>query len=316
MGLLPGDIDVLVQTAKAHAPPIKQRESAATTGTKASSAQNATKGTAASTKQPIAHFGEAAKRSSSRPKARPSDGEEEQGSPENKKVQGANAATGKLLEEIAAEQMFRPTTAKGSKVIRARELCAQAAQSFGAGEFEKAVRAYCEAENLYRAVNDTQSLETILLKRQEAENRLKMTIFQKRFEKERGLALLEDGQEKMQSGLPSQAHEALTQASLLLSKAGEVKAAAEAARLRDEAAAAAAADGANQPPLGGGEEAPEPPNSLVRSAEQERAAQQREAERLRSLKQQEVRPLSARSRRVGFRPAGSWPSGPLARPID
>ena len=291
MGLLPGDIEVLLQTAKANvpAPSVKKRESAALS--KTTSVQNLPKGATVDVKQPIAHFGEAAKRSNSRPKSRPSEGQDEQVVPDNKRTHAPNAAAkGKLLEEIAAEQMFRPTNAKGSKVIKARELCAQAAHSFGAGEFEKAVRAYAEAENLYRAVNDTVSLEATLLKRQEAESSLKMMIFQKRFEKERGLSLLADGREKIASGLFSQAQEILNQASILLSKAGDLKAAAEAGRMRDEASVMAAQNAAQQahPSISDAADVLEQPNSLVRSAELEREAEQRELERLRSLKQQEV----------------------------
>ena len=294
MGLLPGDVDLIQQTVQRHLkrqenitkPAIKTRDSApkVTVATKDNSSQKVAAGS-----QSIALFGEAAKRSSSRPKARPVDQPDPDVDSETKKSNVPGLPRGKLLEEIAAEQMFRPTNAKGSKVIRARELCAQATEACNVGDFEKAVSCYVEAENLYRDVNDTLSLESVLLKRQDAENSLRMINFQKKFEKERGLALLEEGRAKLASGMAVQAQEALNQALITLNKAGESKSAAEAQRLIGQVSILAPQHALPGTGATAEQDAVEQPNSLVRSAEREREAEQREVERLRALKQQEVR---------------------------
>ncbi len=294
MGLLPGDIDLLLrvsQFATNQAVPIARsvtqtRDPSMTPGpAKDISAQKT------STTQPVAHFGEAAKRSSSRPKTRTA-GSDNDGAPnptENKKNQGT-VPKGKLLEEIAAEQMFRPTNAKGAKVLRARELCAQAARSFASGEFEQAIKDYAEAEALYRAVNDNASLDLVVSKRQEAEHSLQMAIFQKKFDRERGQGLLEDGRQKLAKGNFIQAQEILNQACTCLSKAGDMKLASESARLRDQASMLASQNmvTCSKAGLQENDQMLEQPSSLVRSAQEQRENEQKELERQRNLKQEQV----------------------------
>ena len=294
MGLLPGDIDLLMRVsqfatnqaapiarfvAQTHDPAIAPRPA------KDISAQKVT------AVQPIAHFGDAAKRSSSRPKTRtPSaDNDDAPSPPDNKKNQGT-VPKGKLLEEIAAEQMFRPTNAKGAKVLRARELCAKAAQSFGAGEFEEAIRDYAEAEALYHTINDNASLDLVVSKRQEAEHSLQMVVFQKKFDRERGQGLLEDGRQKLAKGNFLQAQEILNQAWACLSKAGDMKLAAESARLRDQASmlASKSTENGTKAELQANVQMLEQPSSLVRSAQEQRENEQKELERQRNLKQEQV----------------------------
>ena len=297
MGLLPGDIDLLLRVAQfATNQTVPIARSIAQTRDPTAIAPRPAKDITAqkissSTKQTIAHFGEAAKRSSSRPKTRTAgtDNDDAPSPPENKKKQGT-VPKGKLLEEIAAEQMFRPTNAKGAKVLRARELCAQAARSFGAGDFEQAIRDYKEAEALYHAVNDNASIDLVVSKRQEAENSLQMLIFQRKFDRERGQGLLEDGREKFAQGNLPQAQDILNQAWTCLSKAGETNLAAESARLRDQASMLASksmVSGAKVE-LQGNEQTLEQPSSLVRSAQEQRENEQKEMERQRNLKQEQV----------------------------
>jgi hypothetical protein len=294
MGLLPGDIDLLLRVSKfatnqtnpAARSVAQTREPMAFAAKElSSSAQKPSN----RTEQPIAHFGEAAKRSSSRPKTRDagSNNDDAQSPPENKKT---TVSKGKLLEEIAAEQMFRPTNAKGAKVIRARELSAQAARSFAAGEFEHAIRDYAEAEALYHAVNDSASIDLVVSKRQEAENSLQMVAFQRKFDRERGQGLLEDGREKLAKGLLPQAQDILHQAWTYLSKAGDMKLAAESARLRDQAVMLASTS-MNHGSIAElhHEQIIEQPSSLVRSAQEQRENEQKELERQRALKQEQVR---------------------------
>jgi hypothetical protein len=290
MGLLPGDIDLLLrvsQFATKQAVPIAH--SVAQTRD-ARPVQDIT-AQKISTMQPIAHFGDAAKRSSSRPKTRTADTDNKDvpSPPENKKNQGV-APKGKLLEEIAAEQMFRPTNAKGAKVLRARELCAHAGRSFDAGEFEQAIRDYAEAEALYHNVNDNASLELVVSKRKEAEHSLQMANFQKKFDRERGQGLLEDGRQKLAKGNFLQAQEILNQAWTCLSKAEDMKLAAESARLRDQAKMLESKSMVNgsKAELQENDQILEQPSSLVRSAQEQRENEQKELERQRNLKQEEV----------------------------
>jgi tetratricopeptide (TPR) repeat protein len=298
MGLLPGDIDLLLRVSKfATNQPIQTARSDFQTRDPITIAPEPTKDTSlhkkSSTQQPIAHFGEAAKRSSSRPKVRTTDTDNDD-APSPPEIKKNTISKGKLLEEIAAEQMFRPTNAKGAKVIRARELCAQAAISFGAGNFEQAIRDYAEAEALYHAVNDNASIDLVVSKRQEAENSLPIVVFQRKFDRERGQGLLEDGRDKLAKGLIPQAQDILNQAWTYLSKSGDMKLAAESARLRDQADALAAASIINgsKAELRDNEHMLEQPSSLVRSAQELREKELKELERQRALKQEEVRVIT------------------------
>ena len=206
-------------------------------------------------------------------------------------------ARGKLLEEIAAEEISKPTTLKGSQSERAKQLYALGIKLSEAGEQEKAIVSFNEAEALFLAVNDNSSIEMVAVKRQHAENSVKLQQFEKKVLRDRGRSFLEEGKNWMEKGMYPRAKQSFINAYTAFTEVGDAKLAAEASRLRDGATKLAERPSEPQadPRQGsaaltpGEQEVVEQPNSLVRSALEEKEAAQREFERARAIRQQEVR---------------------------